>query len=87
MPLGLMTVTSSSPFPALNVSTVNRAGAPTLLPVASRPEDLFTQKTVHFGDHKHFLHFFDLCSAWNSIFELPKEISAFEQLSVHLLGK
>src|SRR6218665_874371 len=57
MPLGLMTVTSSSPFPALNVSTVNRAGAPTLLPLASKPEHLFTQKPFTSTQCKHLLHF------------------------------
>jgi len=36
-PSGLITVTCTSPLPALNVSTVNRAGAPAQGPLGSRP--------------------------------------------------
>ena len=42
-PLGLVTTISRSPRPALNVSTVNLAGAPTLLPVGSRPATNYSQ--------------------------------------------
>ena len=37
-PLGLSKMTSTSPLPALNVSTINLAGAPTEFPVASIPK-------------------------------------------------
>ena len=38
-PRGLSTITSTSPRPAPNVSTMKRAGAPTQLPVGSIPGD------------------------------------------------
>lgn len=42
-PLGLSMVISTSPRPALNVSTVNLAGAPTLLPLGSIPGEYEVQ--------------------------------------------
>jgi len=46
-PLGFSTTTSTSPFPAPNVSTVNRAGAPTTLPFASRPAEEQLMKWIN----------------------------------------
>jgi len=43
-PLGFKTTTLTSPRPALNVSTMKRAGLPAVLPIASKP---FHTKQIH----------------------------------------